>query len=1180
MDRPVSWSYCMPVAFARDRWVPLKPNMTQSTYAAKRKNSRLWTCALMLLSSSALVAQSAPTPPPDAATIKRYDKNGNGVLDPAETAAMEADRAALEKATVQPTAAAQPAASDDVVVMSPFEVNSGNDRGYLATNTMSGTRLNSKLEDLGSSISVVTKAQIQDLGLTDLNDIFLYEANTEGTGNYTDFTIDRNGAVNDSTSWDPNNANRVRGIAAANQARGNFATSGRIPIDPINIDAVEISRGPNATIFGLGSASGTVNIVPARASLYRETTTLQFRGDDRGSTRASLDLNRPIIKDTLAIRGSAVYQEDQFKLKPSIARSERYNGMITYQPFKYTTIRGAIEYYESYVRRPNAVLPKDGITYWESIGKPTWDPVTYTVHRNGTSTQVAYINDQTTETARLGLGLESLGSGGLATPTLFVERDGSIPEYTVSRRTVLSSATAIPTPDYQGSQNPRYVLSSPEPRVGPLAQTVKSLSDKRYYDWSSMNILAPNWNQSRTKTFTVELEQFFLNTRRHMLATQLGWNREESDSVTRRVVNNPTVYIDVNENLLDGRVNPFFLRPYINASIPSTNEGSSFRDIFRGQLAYQLNLQQERNWKHWLGNHTFAYYGEYKNSVSKSLGYSDVITSIHEWLPAGASRGNATRGIYRYYLGDAQGSNIEYMAPTNENLWGTYNLEWYNDRDKLWVKEPVTISSAFTGGGTQTRQVIKTRGGVMQNHLLNGRIVTTYGKRMDTNLTRTSNAAATAPDRIGVNLEPSRTWPRNWARREGKTEQKGAVVKPFREIGFLDRIANQGGIVGSVVDTLRSINVHYNESTSFTPSTPAQNLNLELLPDPYGEGKDYGFSLSLLDNKVFMRFNWYDTNQAKSRFGDSGTIATRAGRIDFAQLTGGSDRFNLYRNAREWTASEHPDWTEEQIEQDVAKQMGFPLGHLQQYNSISIADVSDVHSKGKEIELSFNPNRNWTGRITIGQQQTIDDKMATSIADYIARRMPLWESIVDPRTRAAGPDGLLNTADDTFAKWWTNKYGSTSALDFYNVSVIGPYKIAVANQGKPRSQVREWRYNVFSTLKLAMFTDNQYLKNISVTGAARYQDKASIGFYSMASDPSSYDPNRPIYDEARWDFDGGLSYQQRIMDNKVGMRLQLNVRNITESGRLNPVGALPNGEIHTYRVVDPRLFLFTATFDF
>ena len=46
-------------------------------------------------------------------------------------------------------------------------------------------RLNSKLEDLASSISVVTKQQMQDFAMLDLNDVFLYEAGTEGTGTYT-----------------------------------------------------------------------------------------------------------------------------------------------------------------------------------------------------------------------------------------------------------------------------------------------------------------------------------------------------------------------------------------------------------------------------------------------------------------------------------------------------------------------------------------------------------------------------------------------------------------------------------------------------------------------------------------------------------------------------------------------------------------------------------------------------------------------------------------------------------------------------------------------------------------------------------------------------------------------------------------------------------------------------------
>ena len=103
------------------------------------------------------------------------------------------------------------AKSEDVVVLSPFEVVADT-KGYFASNTMSGTRMNSKIEDLGQSITVMTKEQMSDFAMLDINDIFDHMASTEGTGSYSQFDTDRTGAVVDQVSLNPNNANRVRGI--------------------------------------------------------------------------------------------------------------------------------------------------------------------------------------------------------------------------------------------------------------------------------------------------------------------------------------------------------------------------------------------------------------------------------------------------------------------------------------------------------------------------------------------------------------------------------------------------------------------------------------------------------------------------------------------------------------------------------------------------------------------------------------------------------------------------------------------------------------------------------------------------------------------------------------------------------------------------------------------------------
>jgi outer membrane receptor for ferric coprogen and ferric-rhodotorulic acid len=265
--------------------------------------------SFLLAAASFSWAQVAPAPAVDAAALAKYDTNKNGKLDPNEIAAMEADQKAAAASVTTASVAAKP--DDEIVALSPFEVVSDT-KGYYSTNTMSGTRFNTKLEDLASSITVVSKEQMADFGMLDINDIFLYTAGTEGTGTYTDYTIDRNGSVSENVSLNPTQANRVRGIGSANISLGNFETMGRTPLDPLMLDAVEVSRGPNANVFGLGNPSGTVNQVPAAANLSRDRSAIQFRTDSYGGYRSSLDVNRVLLQNKLAIRASTVFQHDGY----------------------------------------------------------------------------------------------------------------------------------------------------------------------------------------------------------------------------------------------------------------------------------------------------------------------------------------------------------------------------------------------------------------------------------------------------------------------------------------------------------------------------------------------------------------------------------------------------------------------------------------------------------------------------------------------------------------------------------------------------------------------------------------------------------------------------------------------------------------------------------------------------
>ena len=59
-----------------------------------------------------------------------------------------------------------------------------------------------------------------------------------------------------------------------------------------------------------------------------------------------------------------------------------------------------------------------------------------------------------------------------------------------------------------------------------------------------------------------------------------------------------------------------------------------------------------------------------------------------------------------------------------------------------------------------------------------------------------------------------------------------------------------------------------------------------------------------------------------------------------------------------------------------------------------------------------------------------------------------------------------------------------------------------------------------------------------------------------------------------------VSYSTRLFDDKVRARFQLNVKNVGESGgRLLQTGAFFDGRASTYRIIDPRQFILSASFD-
>ena len=1104
------------------------------------------------------------------------------------------------------------AKAEEPVLLSPFTVVS-EENGYQASNTLSGTRLNSKLEDLGASITVVTKQQMLDQAMLDINDVFRYEASTEGTDNFTTFNRNRSGGVNDQIQSDPQRSNRIRGMptagqsaGGANTAWGNFASNSNIPFDPYNIAAVEISRGPNSNLFGLGSASGTVNVVPSQANPDRRSYSADLRFDSYGGRRESLNINTPLLPGKLALRAAAVDESKGFIRKPSSERIHREFATILARPFKNTTIRASAERYRDDYRRPNVITPRDTTTDWKAAGSPTWDPTTMMVTlANGTKTgpftadtttvAVPGVVGVTTAPYILPAGLIGGYNGFYSHPTVIVDND-AIQGFTVTKTNNAVTGTALPTNPFTGGNSTlRYLTSGTDVmrRFGLLgAQSlplyiVNGTADKSIYDWTKYNAVSPNHGVDIAKTFSAEIEQVILNTPHQLLAAKVGAFQQKYSRRTYGYIDNleTVIYVDVNEKKLDGTPNPYFKRPYIQATAPSITFSPQNSTIQAADLAYQLTPSDMPHLLKWIGQQRFGFHAE--QNLTDSWGYTTAPRAIDTnkaWInPAAALNLVGAQNIAeRWYIGDTQGQNMDYGTAATNNINGTYPLTWFNNRTGTWVNDPLTVAEVLNNGqGARRRNEVRTLNATAQNFFFNDRIVTTVGWRRDRQRSRTGAGAFVNPTTGLADLSNTNVFgtvanyfptagggPINlpgWADVWGDTKTYGAVVKP-----------------------LSWFNIHVNKSDSFAPDVVRQAVDSTgNVPNPHGYVTEWGVSFSALQNKLNVRINHYQTKELHSRGSEVGTLGNRyldmEGRPDASNLIQGASfryfatQIALGRFAAQGIANP----TAAQLDPAVASLMGLPID---MYNRLVYSGPSqpqtvgttDVSSQGFELEATYNPTRNWRMKFTGSQTRARDDQVSPDIYNWWQQRLPIWQ----------GLHSDIVPGDGKGPTWWTTPstlQRSDTPQTRWTSEQWAAYWAASTNAGKPRTQIREFRFTGISNYD---FTEGK-LKNFNVGGAVRWESKASIGFLGAAPETSgSYsgavlllDNNKPVWDKARFYVDLSAGYRFRLWGDKIRGRAQLNIKNALENGHLQPIGINPDGAPYAYRIIDPRQFILSTSFE-
>ncbi len=816
--------------------------------------------------------------------------------------------AALLAAWAAPALSAQTAdthaddkSTDQVVQLSPFQVSSNKDNGYAATSSLAGSRLNTQLRDVGASISVVTSEFMKDTGATDLQHILVYQNDTEASGidgNYYGSNAD-DGGYRTRMLVNPQSGTRVRGLNTADLTRDFFTTN--IPMDSYNVSRVDISRGPNSILFGLGSPAGIINSTLKTPNMQDFQGSVESRFGSYGSHREVLDADMALAPNKLGLRIIGLNDNAKYRQDFTYNHDKRLYGALQWQPVLadhvYTQIDVNAESGRISANRPVAVTPADFITNWFGPLKHylTYDPLTSNgipqdPNHVGHPELSAYFSGAPARdwwngspgTIFANPGSSTIGSGGL---DAYRQRDGEpwggLSGITnanwseggpwIKDQTSYFAGNPIVTKlinQYQASTGQTFsgFGSSLWPTQmilsGPLAFTDRTLQGPNKQEWNNFDSL------------NLEATQTYLDGR---LGFNVAYNRESYRSGYANAMSTDRVTVDVNAFLRDGSPNPNVGRPVVYGP-SSGNFTTERREAYRATGYYKLDLGdyfgKTSTIRKLIGEQTFTGVIASQRYENFSRDFSLYAWDVNTYAKPFLSDTSYYNWWGIHYLGsnlqnvanfsDIPGSAIQGITATQTPA-GTSNTLVWDSNAKTWHPANVNVINwqnnidHLYSGTSQGYDDTKSKSFVWQGKLLNDAIVPLFGWRSD-HYERWDKPSSLVRDQYQTPLPFSPQWNYTGTTPLSADEQRRSwgVVIHTGEILDLFHYQLPHGI---------DVSLTYNDSNSFRPSDVGTDVYGRKLDAPSGRTRERGI-LVTYKNKVSLRLNWYKTIQKNTTVSD------------------------------------------------------------------------------------------------------------------------------------------------------------------------------------------------------------------------------------------------------------------------------------------------------------------------
>lgn len=839
---------------------------------------------------------------------------------------------------------AQEREEEEVQVLSPFEVLADADSGYQSDETLAASRTRTQLRDIGSQVSVMNEQFISDLAITDLNEAIAYSLNVETADQTYDVTNENNAGNNNSIQVFAGSP-RSRGLSGATIGRDFFQTY--MPVDAYNTERFTFASGANNMLFGNSSPAGSIGTTTKRASTLKTKGSLLSRIDDQGSYRWVFDGNLPIKKDVFALRYVYLMDRANSFREPSFRDQDRHFLAATFTPWRWASLRGWYENYESHAQPVRNTLLRDRVTPWVEAGSPAFDNRTTA---NGgkfppppTSATSPFFRTPTART----------------NPYYFMDETGGLGLFRVTNTVqTVGNTRILPAPnnfDWSVTDPELYPLE-----VGVTGNAIQNLQEGNNYG------LVLNLNP---------LPNFWI---------EAGGSREYFQHRYADLFRNSelNLYADANLYLNDQVTpNPNFGRQYLEDVITFAGMTIGTYDQVRTSFVYQLDFTRRDSWLKHLGRYNLTALVERLEQQQNGAGQR-FNPNLSAPFPGGAT-GTASTLFYRYYLpAGASGPDMAINLPFDPMQEG--NIELPNSGG-FFIKGFNSPSGA-DAGAFLGRTVVNSTAFAAQGFFLRDRVVVNFSRRTD---------EVSRFDVTGL------TFPRLPS---GGFAYIDAVYDLPDEENF--NLTSKGEKTkdnyGIVVHPLSWLSLHYQKLAN-GQVTGLTRVNLDGTPVELGTGKgeEFGFSLRFFRNRFTIRVNQYVSTLVgiqgsplggvnpvpAAAEGGGNNITDDLPALEQAVLQAGAplvDRFSEWQQlllAQTW----YP---------------GVPSNPASDPTTLrGIYDfIVDRESKGYEITLTANPTRSWRISVNASKNESEETNLAPQYFDLINERLPVWGQYLNAPT--------------------------------------------------------------------------------------------------------------------------------------------------------------------------------------